>query len=113
VKRLFWIGVGVGVTVLVLRQVGRLNNTVGKVAHAVSPAGIADSITELATTAKELGETFRASIAENEAALTAALLPSEEERARAAQVREERRAAERRAAAESGGYNPDDENEFF
>ncbi|TDE92480.1 hypothetical protein EXU48_13040 [Occultella glacieicola] len=109
-KRLFWIGVGVGVTVLVLRQVGRLNNTVGKVAHAVSPAGIADSITELATTAKELGETFRASMAENEAALTAALLPSEEERARAARVREERRAAERRVTDE---YNPDDENEFF
>ncbi|UFU04747.1 hypothetical protein [Ruania halotolerans] len=94
-KRLLWIGVGVGITVVVLRQLGRANERVGAITHAVSPAGLAESVTTLAGAAKELTEQLRSSMAEHEASLTAALLPSEEEATRA---RHTRAARERRVA---------------
>lgn len=92
-KRLFWIGVGVAVTVVVLRQASKVNDKVGSVAHAVSPAGIVESIQSLASTVKELGAELSASMARNEAALTQALLPSEDEQARAREFRAARAAA--------------------
>ncbi|SEE06180.1 hypothetical protein [Ruania alba] len=94
-KRLLWVGVGVGITVVVLRQVGKANERVGAITQAVSPAGLAGSITSLATAAKDLTDQLRSSMAEHEQSLTAALLPSEEETSRARTVRADR---ERRAA---------------
>ena len=93
-KRAVWIGLGVVGTLVVLRQVAKANERFGAVAKLTSPAGIADSLTSLAVAAKELGEQVRTSIAENEAALMEALMPSEEELARARDVRARRRTAD-------------------
>ncbi|WP_147917384.1 hypothetical protein [Ruania zhangjianzhongii] len=90
-KRAVWIGLGVVGTIVVLRQVAKANERFGAVAKLTSPAGIADSIASLAVAAKELGEQVRTSMAENEAALMEALMPSEEELARARDVRAQRR----------------------
>ena len=92
-KRAVWIGLGVVGTLVVLRQVAKANERFGAVAKLTSPAGIADSLTSLAVAAKELGEQVRTSMAENEAALMAALMPTEEELARARDVRAQRRSA--------------------
>ncbi|QOR69063.1 hypothetical protein IM660_09925 [Ruania alkalisoli] len=91
-KRLLWVGVGVAVTVVVLRQVGKANERVGAIARAVSPAGLAESVTTLAEAARDLTDQLRSSMAEHEDRLTAALLPSEEEQARARQNRAARNA---------------------
>ncbi|MBK5249832.1 MAG: hypothetical protein JJE50_10470 [Actinomycetales bacterium] len=115
-RRLFWVGIGVAATVVVLRQVAKVNDRVSTVARAVSPVGIGESISRLATNVKGLGEQLRTSMAENEAALTAALLPSEEERSRATQVRAKRARDRERAAGERPlVQDPDDEDtyEFF
>lgn len=112
-KRVFWIGVGVAATVVVLRQVSKVNDKVTEVAYSVSPAGIANSIASLGRTVREAGAQLRESMAANEAALTAALLPSEEEQTRAARVRRER------AARDNGARDPgesawdDGEDAFF
>ncbi|HLS24886.1 MAG TPA: hypothetical protein VK063_03320 [Beutenbergiaceae bacterium] len=81
-KRLFWIGVGVAGTVAVLRKVQQASDQLGQVAHAVSPRGIAESVTGLADSLKTTATQLRASMAAHEVALTQALLPSEEEQAR-------------------------------
>ena len=81
-KRLFWIGVGVAGTVAVLRKVQQANDRFGQVAHAVSPRGIAESVTGLADSLKTTVTELRAAMASHEAALTQALLPSEEEQER-------------------------------
>jgi len=93
VKRAVWIGIGVVGTLVVLRQVAKANERFGAVAKLTSPSGIAESITSLAVAAKELGEQVRTSMAENEAALMEALMPSEEEVARARDVRAKHRSA--------------------
>ncbi|MGC0142522.1 MULTISPECIES: hypothetical protein [unclassified Pseudactinotalea] len=105
-KRLFWIGVGVAASVVVLRKVQQVNSQIGEVAHAVSPAGIADSVSSMARNLKEAVTTLRESMAENEAALSAALLPSEAEQERA-------RAHRRSARAEEPRGWDDDEDAFF
>lgn len=112
-KRMFWIGVGVVATVVVLRQVAKVNDRVSTVARAVSPAGIGESVTQLATQVKDLGQQLRTSMAENEAALTAALLPSEDEQRRAAEQRARR--TRERGANRAPATDPDDEGpyEFF
>ncbi|UFU01557.1 hypothetical protein LQF12_08405 [Ruania suaedae] len=91
-KRLLWVGVGVAVTVVVLRQAGKANERVGAIAHAVSPAGLAESVTTLASAARDLTEQLRTSMAEHEDRLTAALLPSQAEQSHARQSRAERHA---------------------
>ncbi|WP_277049817.1 hypothetical protein [Ruania albidiflava] len=108
-KRAVWIGIGVVGTLVVLRQVAKANERFGAVAKLTSPSGIAESITSLAVAAKELGEQVRTSMAENEAALMEALMPSEEEVARARDVRARHRsaAAEDRPAAEDPFATPD------
>lgn len=93
-RRAVWIGIGVVGTVVVLRQVAKANQRFGAVTKLTSPSGIADSITSLAVAAKELTEQLRTSMAQNEAALTQALLPDEEEVARAREVRRHRTRAE-------------------
>lgn len=103
-KRLFWIGVGVAATVVVLRQVTRVNDRVGEAVHAVSPAGIAESITSLAASVREAGAQLRTSMAEHEAALAEALLPSADDVRRAQQVRD----ARGRHRARDGATGPDD-----
>src|SRR5690606_9817374 len=77
VKRLFWIGVGVAVTVVVLKQVSKLNTRVNDVATAISPSGIAASVSSLAENVATLGTQLRESMAQNEEALRKALLPDE------------------------------------
>ena len=103
-KRLFWIGVGVGATVVVLRKVQRASDQLGQVAHAVSPAGIAESLTGMAKALTSTVTQLRAAMAANEAALTAALLPSEEEQARSR--------ARRARPAEPSDWD-DSEDAFF
>src|SRR4051794_27473762 len=113
-KRLFWIGVGVAVTVVVLKQVSRLNNRVNGVAAAVSPAGIAASISTLAENVSTLGSQLRESMAENEESLRAALLPDEATLARARETRAAPRA--RRPTAVEGETDeifPDDGTDYF
>lgn len=92
-KRAVWIGLGVVGTVVVLRQVAKANDRFGEVAKLASPAGIADALTSLAVAAKDLGEQLRTSMAENEAALVEALMPSDEELARARETRTRHRSA--------------------
>jgi len=91
VRRLVWIGVGVVVTVVVLRQVAKVNDRVSEVASAVSPAGVAASISSLAESVTTLGSRLSASMAEHEDALRAALLPDEDTVARARETRAARR----------------------
>lgn len=113
-KRLFWIGVGVAVTVVVLKQVSKLNNRVNDVAAAVSPAGIAASISSLAENVATLGTQLRESMAENEDQLRAALLPDEETLAKARETRAAHRA--RRPSAVEGDEDeilPDDGTDYF
>ena len=88
-KRLFWVGVGVGATVVVLRKVQQTRHHLDQVAGAVSPRGIAQSVSSLADSLQATVSTLRESMTANEAALTAALLPSEDEQQRA---RDRRRA---------------------
>lgn len=104
-KRLFWVGVGVAATVVVLRKVQQVSDQVGQVAHAVSPAGIAESISVLATNLKDAVTTVRQEMGANEAALTAALLPSEDEQRRARRHRQDR-------PTEPSGWD-DDADAFF
>ena len=111
-KRLFWIGVGVAVTVVVLKQVSKLNNRVNDVTTALTPAGIAASISSLAEGVGTLGTQLRQSMAENEEALRNALLPDEQTLARA----RERRAAHRArpsSAVEDDDILPDDGTDYF
>jgi len=82
-KRLIWVGVGVAGTIVVLRQVAKANDKLAPLAKWTSPAALADSVTSLAVAAREMGEQVRTAMAENEAALTAALLPDEDTVARA------------------------------
>lgn len=114
-KRLFWIGVGVAVTVVVLKQVSRINDRVTGVAAAVSPAGIAASIGSLADNVATLGAQLRESMAANEDQLRAALLPDEETLARARETRAAHRA--RRPTAHSDADEaeilPDDGTDYF
>lgn len=119
-KRLFWIGVGVAVTVVVLRQVSRLNDRVNDVAGAVSPAGIAASIGSLAENVATLGSDLRRSMAEHEDALREALLPDEETLARARETRASARGrhrsdadAARLADLDDSAVFPDDGTDYF
>ena len=82
-KRLVWVGIGVAGTVVVLRQVAKANEKLAPLTKWTSPSALADSVTSLAVATRELGEQVRTAMAENEAALTAALLPDEETVARA------------------------------
>lgn len=93
-KRLFWIGIGVAGTVVVLRKIQQVSDQVGQVAHAVSPAGIAESVSTLATNLKTAATTLRQEMASNETALSAALLPSAHEQQRARERRSQTRPAE-------------------
>lgn len=112
-RRLFWIGVGVAVTVVVLRQVSKVNDRVGEVANAVSPAGIASSITSLADSVKSLGGQLRESMAQNEDALRAALLPDEETLARARETRAARRSRGAFTDLDDNAVLPDDGTDYF
>lgn len=87
IKRLFWVGVGVATTVIVLRKVQQVNESVSGIAKAVSPTGIAESVGSLAQGLKETALALRQSMAENEAALSAQLLPDEQTRQRARATR--------------------------
>ncbi|WP_156250613.1 hypothetical protein [Pseudactinotalea terrae] len=111
-KRLFWIGVGVAVTVVVLKQVSKLNNRVNDVAIAVSPAGIAASISSLADNVGTLGTQLRESMAANEEALRNALLPDEQTLARARETRAAHRARPS-SAVDDDDILPDDGTDYF
>ncbi len=69
-RRVFWISVGVGVTVYVLQKV----NKASAVANHLTPAGIANAVNNLADSVREVSGEFRASMAEHEKNLTNALL---------------------------------------
>jgi hypothetical protein len=114
VKRLFWVGVGVAVTVVVLRQVSKASTRVGDVARAVSPAGVAASIGSLAEAVTTLGTQLRESMAEHEDALRTALLPPEEDLARARETRAARHRREDRAPGlEEDDVLPGDDIDYF
>ncbi|GMA25894.1 hypothetical protein GCM10025864_36530 [Luteimicrobium album] len=112
-RRLFWIGVGVAVTVVVVRQ-GR------KVVARYAPASLVDQATDRAnavggravTFVRTFGEEFRTARDAREAELEAALLaegqsaPGDVRRARA----EGRRLGDARPA-EPGGAVPRDEDD--
>lgn len=111
-KRLLWVGVGVGATVVVLRKVQRTRDQLGQVAHAVSPRGIAGSVSSLAESLQTTVATLRESMATQEAALTAALLPSEDEQQRARDRRRAPRDDEGYSRREGAGWD-DAEDAFF
>lgn len=112
-KRLIWVGVGVVVTVVVLRQVARMNDRVTEVAGAVSPAGIAASIGSLASEVKTLGSQLRESMAEHEDALRGALLPDEDTLARARETRATHRRRPSDADLDETAVLPDDGTDYF
>lgn len=112
-KRVFWIGVGVVVTVVVLQQVSRINNRVNGVAAAVTPAGIAASIGNLAENVATLGSQLRESMAQNEESLRNALLPDEETLAKARETRAAHRARRPHAVENEGEIFPDDGTDYF
>lgn len=108
-KRAVWVGVGVAGTILLLRQIAKANHALAPLAKWTSPSGVADSLTSLAVAAREVGEQVRTSMAENEAALTAALLPDDDTLAQArARRNDSRRAGDDPFAAQPNLDWPDD-----
>lgn len=112
-KRVFWIGVGVAVTVVALRQVSKLNDRVNDVAGAVSPAGIAASIGSLAENVSTLGTRLRESMAQHEDALRDALLPDEETLAQARETRASRRGRHAATDLDETVVFPEDGTDYF
>lgn len=80
-RRLFWVAVGVGTTVYVLRKVGKVST----VAQKVAPASLTESVSQLAASLQQATSEFRSTMAEQEQRLTQMLLPDEDttQRARA------------------------------
>ena len=72
-RRLFWVAVGVGATVVALRRVERATGVV----RTLAPANVADSLGRLAESLTRAGSEFRAAMAEQEQRLTEALLTPE------------------------------------
>ncbi|MFV0426878.1 MAG: hypothetical protein ACK5KU_07570 [Beutenbergiaceae bacterium] len=100
-KRLFWVGVGVAVTVIAARQVAKVNG----VARVISPGGIAGSIGALANSITTMTAQLRESMAEHEASLRANLLPSQESVANAR--------ARRLGAIDDAAIFDDEDTEYF
>ncbi len=69
-RRVFWISVGVGVTVYVLQKVNRAS----AMANHLTPAGISNAVNNLAESIREVSGEFKDSMAEHEMNLTNALL---------------------------------------
>lgn len=69
-RRLFWVAVGVGASVVVLRRIDRATGRL----HALAPANLADSIGRLADSLREATTEFTAAMATHEARLTETLL---------------------------------------
>lgn len=69
-RRLFWILVGVGITVVVLRKVNQAN----RFASQFTPQGISDSVSEVGSSVRKFGQDFKEAMAEHEERLTQALL---------------------------------------
>lgn len=65
-RRVFWVGVGAAVGVLVVRRAGR-------VAHAYTPQGVADGLASLGDGLRELADAVRDGMAEREEELRYAL----------------------------------------
>lgn len=84
-RRVFWVSVGVGATIYVLRKVGKVN----AVAAQFTPAGVSTAVNNLAESLKALTAEFKASMVEHETALTEALLKGEGKAARRTTAREE------------------------
>lgn len=69
-RRLFWVAVGVGVSVVVLRKLDRASGRM----HALAPASLAESVGRLADSLRDASAGFSAAMAEHEARLTETLL---------------------------------------
>lgn len=69
-RRLFWVSVGVGATVYVLRKVSKVN----AVATHLTPGGMAAAVNNLADSLRTASGELKTSMAEHEEALTEALL---------------------------------------
>ncbi|MPV49352.1 MULTISPECIES: hypothetical protein [unclassified Pseudactinotalea] len=73
-RRLFWVAVGVGVTVVALRRLERASGFV----RTLAPGNLADSIGRLAGSLTEATAEFRTAMAEEERRLTDTLLARSE-----------------------------------
>lgn len=69
VRRLFWVSVGVGVTVYVLTKVNKANAIINR----FTPEGVSASVTNLAQTLRQASSDLKEAMAENEQAITEAL----------------------------------------
>lgn len=74
-RRLFWVAVGVGVTVYVVRKVNQAN----EVASQFTPAGIVGALNNVADSVRSFTSEFKESMAEHEERLSQALLSEPEE----------------------------------
>lgn len=69
-RRLFWVAVGVGATVYTLRKVSKVN----AIAARFTPGGMSSAVNNLADSLRQLSADFTTSMAENETAITAAVI---------------------------------------
>lgn len=69
IRRVFWISVGVGATIYVLRRANRASAVVSR----FTPDGVASAVNDLAASLRELSSEFAASMARHEETLLEAL----------------------------------------
>lgn len=76
IRRIFWVSVGVGATIYVLNKMSKVN---ALTAH-LTPGGVAQALTGLAESLRDVTGELATNIAANEAAIRDALLAAETEK---------------------------------
>ena len=69
IRRLFWVSVGVGVTVYVLTKANKANSVLSR----FTPDGVSESLTNVASSIRQAASDLKEAMAEHEQALTQAL----------------------------------------
>lgn len=103
-RRLFWVSVGVGATIYVLRKASKVNAVAGH----LTPGGVSTAVNNLADSLRTLATEFKASMSEHEGALAEALLTDPEP---ARPARSPRHSAY--PAFDEFGFDSDDPDQYF
>lgn len=76
--KIVWAGIGAAVAVVVLYQVGRARSAADSVAKTLTPEGLVEALTQGVDELRLVGRELRGAMREQEARLTADLLPAPE-----------------------------------
>ncbi|WP_454294694.1 hypothetical protein [Salana multivorans] len=107
--KLVWAGLGAVVTVAVLYQVGRARAAADSVAKTLTPEGLVEALSQGVDELRLVGRELRTAMREQEARLTADLLPPPEVVDDARTLRAGRPA---RAVGRGADYDPWDDADF-